>query len=285
MPDPVDAHQLMATLRAQLDTLNKMLSLCATDCRVFEIDAYADGEVPDVITPVGDNGENALGKAQRAIRGLSRLEDQHPGSVMRSPGVIVVDKDLSEIVESINALKDDLKQHINTLCPSPRQRHRYVQSQFPGRVMLQVYRHLYTNERPVQKIRFTWSPYTATSKTLSRSKALELLTKRSTTGIDHTIENRFKALQMATEYVRSSSNKTLFTIKKPRPPFPKANVYYGTNDVTDVPASLPLIIFSKDKTIDISDMPSYNKNIRRKPRSDKQPLDLIYKPLYLYQKL
>lgn len=285
MPDPVDAHQLMATLRAQLTTLNKTVSACLTDAKVFTIEPYPGGEVPLEITPESHEGEKAAEIAQSAFRGLSRLDEQDAGSVIRTPGVVVVDRDLREVVEDVNDHKDRLRAFIAEAYPDPRARHHFVQKAFPGRVMLQAYRHIYTNDRPVERIRFTWSPYTETSKPISKKKALELLYKRNESGMDHTVKNRFEALRMAIEYVSASSANTKFAIKKPRSPFPKANIYFGKRDSADVPASLPLIIYSDQRTIDIADMPSFNQEKRRPPRSDKIPTELIFKPLYLYQLL
>jgi len=283
MPDPVDANQLMATLRAQLTTLNKTLDLCAIDSRVFDIETYINGEVPDVISPQPCYGKKALTKAKTALRGLSRMNDQHPGTVIRTPGVVLVDKDLQAIVEDINDLKDALKAFIIAKYPEARARRHFIQTEFSGRVMLQVYRHIYFNTRPVEKIRFTWSPYTESTYKLTQKKALELLKKRNESGVDHKIGNRFKALRMAIDYV--SQTDAEYVIKKQRSPFPKANIYYGSKDYIEVPASIPLIIYSNTGSVDISDMPEYDKSKRRTRRSDKQDVDLIFKPLYLYQKI
>lgn len=78
MPDPIDAHALMATLRGQLDLLKEMLCKRTVHTTVYEIPLYDNGEVPDYIEPKRHTGQVALDKALSAIRGMSRPNTQHP---------------------------------------------------------------------------------------------------------------------------------------------------------------------------------------------------------------
>jgi len=284
MADPVDAHALMATLRAQLDLLNAVLEECVTSAVVYDV------PLPDVITPKQVRGREAIKRATQAFRNMSRSNDQSPGSVWRVPGIICVDKDLSKVVDNINRVKSELKSYIKDAHPSPRARNTFHRTEFPGRVMLQVYRKIYLNNEPVNKIRFSWAPYTYSTQTLSRQEALDMLIKRSISGHDHSDNDRFTALQMAIDYVRSNNKNSQYAIRKPRSPYPVATIHQvGNAGLTkkSLQMSLPLIIgpVSTGSEVDIGELPVYNKSNRRKTRSDKQPVELLYKPLYLYQKL
>lgn len=292
----------MAALRAKLDALQTTISVCATEARLYEIPTYNGTEVPDTIEPNRYTGEEALSYALRAIAGMSRLEDQHPATACRNPGVIIVDKDLTPAIESVNQTKDALRDYLRTHIKDSRARRHFTQTEFRGRVMLQVYRHIYCNARsknkdkpkskketlttlPIHKIAFTWSPYTESTKTLTKAMALQLLSKRAESKIDTLIPNRQIALNMATQYVQSCKHSTVFAIIKPRSPFPKANLFYNGGKIVDVPASVPLVIYSAPGTAPkIQDIPDYDKDRRKSTRGDKHNHVLIHQPLYLYQK-
>ena len=276
----------MSTLRAQVALFTDVLEQCATDATVYQIPLYPDGLVPERIEPVRVNGHNALIQALHALRSFSRPRDQHPGSVLRLPGVICADKDLVKLIESINKVKSQLKEFIHSNYPDSRSRNHFCRSQFPGRVMLQVYRKLYVSKTPAA-VRFTWSPYTEASKTLTRQQTLDLLLKRRTSGFDHLNENRFRALEMAIETVQQSSSTTAFAIKKPRSPYPIATVYHSQESdrkKSVIPLSTPLILQPSESSepVDIGNLPAYDMSVRRKTRTDKQHMELLFKPLYLY---
>jgi len=234
---------------------------------VFEVPLYDDGQVPDEIVPTTITGAKAIELATYGFRNLSRPVDQHPGSVWRVPGVVCVDKDLSNTVKKINAVKTELQTFIQTKHPSARARNTFYRREFPGRVMLQVYRKIYVNQYPIEKIRFTWSPYTESNVNLTRHEALEMLIKRQESGFDKANRNRSKALKMACEYVRENPHDTQYSIKKPRSPYPIATIYESTAKPKSLQLSLPLII-GPDSVDDISELSTFNRfNRRSTPRS------------------
>ena len=213
-----------------------------------------------------------MSRAQHALQDLSRPINANPANVTRTPGVVVVDKDLTRMIERINKQKDDLKKLIITTYPDPRARRAFTNLEFKGRIMLQVYRHIYTNQktkgkpavtRVPERIRFTWSPYTLTSTPLTKKEALRhvLAAKERIADVSTLI-----MLDMTLDRIKSRPSDTSFRIRKPRAPFPKANIYYGKRDFVDVPAHLPLVIYSKTP-LKIDDLPVYDKAERRKPKA------------------
>ena len=279
----------MDALRAQLVLLKDFIEESTTDCRIFKIDQYDQNDrVPDIIEPVAVRGLAALPLAQTGLTDLSRPKGMNVTNVTRTPGVIVVDKDLSTIVSRINKQKDDLKKLIKDTYPDARERRNFTNEQFRGRVMLQVYRHIYTNQRTKQKppvtriperIRFTWSPYTLTSTPLKKKQArLHVLMSKEKTKDAATMN----LLDMTLAYLDVCPATSMFTIRKPRAPFPKANIYYGKNDVVDVPAHVPLVIYT-DTEIDIEDIPTYDKSNRKTKRNTALNTVTICNPLNLHQ--
>jgi len=298
MTDKITPNTLMTALRSELKSLSEMVKECAVDCRVFELPLYIDKVVPDEINPKVTGGNSATLIAADALTNLSRLKEQHPASVLRTPGVVIVDRNLTTLVANVNKLKNSLKKQISDRYPDPKARRLYTQSTFEGRMMLQVYRHIYTNTviektktkpqeiRIPKSVRYTWSPYTFTSKPLNRKQAELLLIERRESKIDNYSENRAKALDYAINLVRESHKDQEFTIRKDRPPFPKANIFYGPQDIVDVPASLPLLIYQPNPSepIEIRDLSTYKKSKRNNPRSDLMDTEIIFKPLYLHVK-
>lgn len=285
MPDPVDAHQLMATLRGQLHALNEIVAQCATDSLVHPIDYYEEPTAPSVIETGRVTGEAATHIAMDAFRNLSKARTQYPGSVLRIPGVIEVDKQLTGLVDKVNNQKDQIKQFVHDRYPNPLSRNRFTRANFPGRVMLQVYRHI-TCLTDVRKLTFTWAPASFSSKKLTRYQALELLNKRNVSGLDHLTENNFNALTMAIDEVQNSPPQTLYKIRKPRPPFPLANIHYYNNKIDQRNVSIPFIIYNDKQPLDIVELPTYDENNKRiNTRTDKQRHSLVFKPLYLHRKL
>ena len=295
MADTENPHTHMASLRAQLDLFISLLQECATSATVYKIPRY-DGVtgvppdpdsqrvVPTRIVPECINGDAAVLEAVTAFRGLSRPKDQLPGTVQRSAGVVFADKDLSGVVDSINNVKLQLKKSIFDKYPNSRSRNQFVRTEFPGRVMLQVYRKINFNNDPIDTIRLAWNPFTESNKYLTQTQVLEMLNKRNQSGIDHTDAQRHKALTMAMESVSSNKSTTKYAIRKRRAPYPTATVYRSGEKPKTVPMSVPLILgpASDARTIEIGALPVYDEKDRRSPRSDKLKMELLFKPLYLY---
>ena len=257
------------------------------DATVFEIPLYEDGTVPDHIEPVPISGQAAIAKAKSAFRNMSRPSGQHPGSVFRLPGVITVDKDLRKVVKGVNDVKAELKEFLQTEYPNSRTRNTFCKREFPGRVMLQAYRKIYVNERQIERVRFSWMPITRSTRAVSRAQALEMLAKRATL-TSQDIDQK-KAVEIAIEHVQMNTPNTQYSIIKPRSPYPTAVLYFKRkqNDKNKVfiPLSLPVIIGPTNHKLDIGTLSPLDTKKDRNKRQDEQPVQLVYKPMYLYAKL
>lgn len=283
MPDTTNADTLMSSLRAHLETFKEVLAECITSSTVHEIPLYEDGRVPDYINPVPINGDTATASAIHALGNFSRQQFQHPGSVFRLPGVIHSDKNLVKSVNSINLKKEALKTFIQTEYPDPRARNRFCVREFPGRVMLQVYRKIYI-ATDVEAVSFTWSPFTESIKNITRKEALELLHTARRAGTYDNHEGRLAALEIAIEEVERSAADTQYSIRKRRSPYPIANLYQTRGKAaqkTVVPASLPLILCTRS-AVEVGKLRAFDVKKRSETRSDKQKMRLIFKPGYLY---
>lgn len=283
MPDPITENGLMTALRVQLDSFAEMVETCCVDATMYKIPHYPDGNVPDVIDVESLRGDQAIEYARKAFCDMSRPSSLHPWSVSRYPGVVRVDKDLSKVVFKINILKKQLHLLIKKNHKKPKERTEYCKRAFPGRVMLQAYRKIYCNNYPATRVELSWSPKTMSSQPLNQQEAYDKLV--SMFNKDGSDPNNRIALQKAIEGVGKASSDTDYAIKRPRMPYPVANIGYEDDEGNDVwkqvALSLPLVLYADQ--INIGRLESFDKDKRRGKRSDTQKRTLIYKPLYLYQ--
>ena len=286
LPDPITPNTLMAQLRAQIDILNEVVSMCAQSATVYEIPIYPNGEVPELIEVKHVSGDEAISMATSAFRNFSRGKDQHHGSVYRLPGVITVDKDLRPAVERVNHVKAELQQLIKTEYPGYKERNRFCREVFPGRMMLQVYRRLFTNEREVEKVGFSWMPITRSTVKVSRADAMQMLIKRGTMLGKTKDKDGVIAAKIAFQNVSTAPQDTEYAIIKPRAPYPTTVLYYTDGvDKTKkgfVAPSLPVIVGPTTHPIHIGELSSLDTTRVRKQRKDIREAKCLYKPLNLH---
>jgi len=282
MPDLRDANTIMTTLRGQLDLLQTMINTCNPRCTVYEIPLYENGEVPDApIEPKKATGSKGLTIALSALRNLSRPKNQHPGSVRRVPGIIQVDNDLADVVRIVNDTKDELSKFIQDTYDKPSTRNQFYRRQFPGRSMLQVYRHIHTLKSSVVRVQFTWHGHSESKKKIQREEALARLYRRYDSGIDLDNPNRLEALRIALRQIESSDKNTQYVIIKKRSPFPAVNLLEADGERPDqLPANIPIITNAQD--IEIIDLQTYVKKPKANQRSDKKVNAPIFLPMFLY---
>lgn len=286
MPDPISPNTLMTSIRDQVEMLNSIIDQCAETATVFTIDHYESGTVPDVIETTAVDGQAAIEATKSAYRAYSRHKSQHPSNVMRLPGILSVNTKLDTAIDLVNAKKSELQALMQERYQKPRDRNAYCRKHFPGRMMLQVYRHIHYAERPVVKATFTWDPFTRSTKKQTRAEAIDLLSKRQLWTSQHSDVNAIKAVDIALEQVYASSNDTEFAIVKPRAPHPRVVLYYSEEDKTDTlsaPANLPIVVpYSPD--MKISGLPNLvTTSNKRSARSNRNNIESVYMPLKLYR--
>lgn len=289
----------MASLITLMTSFEKDLKDCATSATVYDIDLYLDGLVPKVknenekeierVTVQRIDGEHAIDIAIKSIRGFSLLQEQHPGSVARSPGVLFLNRDLSEKVSDINELKNKLKQFMVDNFKTERDRGLFYKANFQGRVMKQVYRNIYVNEAPVERILFTWMPTAQTTNKLTSKETLKRLNKYASARYTLSNSDIVESLDEAIRTVRNSEPDTYFAYKKRLAPCPLARVYYSSGkeaETKTITASTPLLIgpSSSRESVELGQLGDYVEDDRkkRKTRSDKKVLRSLFSPLNLY---
>lgn len=282
--DTSDPQRLMVELCECIDQFNKDWPMRVIDATVFRIPLYEDGLVPEKVIPECVSGGKAVELSAKAFRAFSRPAQQHPGSVFRLPGYIVVDQLQLDEIDAINALKLKLKASIKQRYPDSRARNVFHGRMFPGRIMLQVYRQIRTARSPLVAVRFTWSPSTHAIATLTRSEAIDLLHGRLESAVD---SGRYRvALIKAIEVVDTLGASTEIIRERPRAPYPVATLVHtaGRNGVKKmIPLSLPLFIGPgmDGGVTDVGDLAPYDAQVRRRARSDRKESTLLFAPLYL----
>ena len=286
MSDPISPNTLMTSIRDQVEMLNSIIDQCAETASVFQIDHYENGTVPELIETTPVHGAAAIEATKSAYREFSRHKLQHPSNVMRLPGILSVNTKLDVAIKLVNAKKSELKALMQKDYEKPRDRNAYCRKHFPGRMMLQVYRHIHYAERPVVKATFTWDPFTRSTKKQTRAQAIDLLNQREKWVSQHSDVNARKALEIAQKQVYASSDNTMFAIVKPRAPCPRVVLYFSEKDKDDnlsAPANLPIVVPYSPK-MEISALPDLvTTSNKRSTRSNQKTLQSVYMPLKLYQ--
>ena len=279
-----DPLALMDELCRCIDRFNEYWPSRVVDAAAFRIPFYEDGLVPEIVDLARVEGSEAIELCTKAFRAFSRPRQQHPGSVFRLPGYIVLDRLLLDEIDNINLIKRTLQAAIKQQCPNARARNVFCGQAFPGRVMLQVYRQLYTARSALEAVRFSWSPTTHASTHLTKGEALDLLVKRYEAGVD--TGDHHKALQIALEKVRAFGQSVDIIRERPRAPYPIASLIHtaGRRGVKRmVPLSLPVFIgpgIAGDQ-VDVGTLAPHDTNRRRQRRSDRIESTPLFTPLHL----
>lgn len=288
MPDKITPNTLMSTLRGQLDLLKAMINSETATAVVYPIDYYDEGKLPEIIKTNRIDGEAALEASRVTFRALSKQRDQHPSNVLRLPGVVMMRTPHEEAVTKINSVKNELQQLIKKENADGRARNAFCRQEFPGRVMLQVYRQIHSSDTPVEQVKFDWDPVTRSSKKIKRSEAIERIEQRLQWPDQHLRKpGIIEAENIALEMLRTSPLDAEFRIMKKRAPYPRVTLY-DSNDKDRVkrtfPASLPVLIPYADDT-EISDLYDLRTDEihKRKSPSTKLKTKSIFGPLDLYQ--
>ncbi len=279
-----DPLALMGELCECIDRFNEYWPSLVVRAMAFRIPFYEDGLVPEIVDLERVEGPGAIELCTQAFRAFSRPRQQHPGSVYRLPGYIVLDRLLIDEIDEINLLKRNLQAEIKLQCPKARARNVFCGQTFPGRAMLQVYRQLYTARSAIEAVRFSWSPGTHAVMHLTKAEALDLLVNRYEASID--TGDHQKALQMAIEKVRALGQTVDIIRERPRAPYPIASLIHtaGRKGVKKiVPLSVPVFIgpgIAGDQ-VDIGTLAPHDTNVRRQQRSDRIESTPLFTPLCL----
>ena len=229
-------------------------------------------------------GRRAVEPIANMIKQFERVEGQVPGTVLRLPSLVVVDGLDRRRLHRLNVRKDALREAIAAAVPAGIQRDRFCRRLFPGVSMLQVYRHLPFSDEisHPQRVAFTWSPVTVSTKVLDAGEVLTLFDEREKVARMEQQEAVLDAIAIARRLVATLPKSHSIVRRKPVAPHPRVTVF-GTSRVKHMlHANLPLFLPAACRDIPVTELTSFDPNCRRKIRSDRKKVWPILESLNLY---
>jgi len=251
--------------------------------KVYCIAPYVQGRVPDGVEVDSINGADALALVDTALSEFRLRENQSPGSVIRLPGVARCEDSLLPRLVDINARKDQLREAIVQAAPKYRARNTLMRRLFPGRNMLQVYRHIHVAEPEVTRIAYSWSPVTSATTTLSHEQVRELITARLESAT-HMEPDDARAHEIALDTLGALTSGSKVIQRRPVAPHPRITLFNGRGRGASKKmhhANLPVFV-AHDQRIDLGTLSPYDPSARRHTRSDAKNLIPLLYPLHLY---
>lgn len=253
------------------------------EARVYRIALYAQGRVPDIVNVEPVDGADAVELTAAAVGEFELQAGQAPGSVFRLPGVARCCPSLMSDIARINDSKDRFREAVAIAAPSSRARNTLVRRLFPGKNMLQVYRHIHCASSDISRIAFSWSPVTSASTTLARDDAIDLIVRRRDGAAD-VDPNLFDAFTIALDTLAELSPSTLVIQRRPVAPHPRMTLFTGSGrDALKRThhANIPVFV-SRDQSVDCGALKSYDPSSKRRMRRDTKNLQPLLFPLHLY---
>jgi len=162
-------------LRSALEDLSDWLCDKATSGAVYALPVLREAETPTFIAPDTIEGAQAVQATCEAITGIDRLQNQHPSTVIRTPGWLQLNVDPTRRINDINTLKSSIKHTIHASFNNKWARSKACQKLFPGVQMNQLYRHIHPVHPDTDRISFHWQPRSTASRHLDVQQATEVL--------------------------------------------------------------------------------------------------------------
>ena len=285
---PEDERSLLArfaALELAVGTMNGWWSRRVLRASVYTLPVLEERSVPEVLEAETLRGERAIEAAARAYRQFRLLDIQDAGTAFRLPGWIVVDADELEPVHEVNRLKGALREAIRSLEEEGPARERLCRRLFPGCSMNQIYRRVVVQESPIEALRFTWSPSTVATTRLAPQAVHENLGKRLEEARAQGRHEWVQALEIARGRLASLPSSAVVLRRRPVAPHPRATLFVSggaTGTKSMVHANLPIVLSRACAEVPVKDLRSFDRERRRRQRSDKRVLEPILEGLYLY---
>ena len=173
-------YQLMV-VNEKIDLFNECWPQLVEHAVAFELPLYESDPVsnkpiiPELIKPKSIyTGNEAVMKMVGAIKQFDVGDKvQNKTIVYRLPSVAILSS-LEPVIGMIRAINQekDILQAMMAEHP-PGSRRKVARETCPGKVMLQIYRHIHTFEFEVVKLMFSWTTQAATYKSLDLKKAMD----------------------------------------------------------------------------------------------------------------
>lgn len=219
-------------LEQAVGQFNRRWPSCVERCEVYALPAYARNKqrmlVPDAIVPHTLTGQDAIARVRTALKQFKRDRDQNPLSVLRFPGFVSLRQSALDDIAIINELKKELQLVLQLLEPEEVARVRLTRRLLPNIAMIQVYRQIYVYDEPVQKIQFTWSQASHSTKKLDRDRAVDQLEVAKRLPPPPEFSDRAQWQPVLDREIQrlQEVDPTHLVVRRPVAPHPKVMVYF-----------------------------------------------------------
>ncbi len=245
---------------------------------VWDLPILSEALSPETIEPVMRSV--SVDVIVAALGNIYRQPGQHPSTVVRHPGYVLIERINPHFfftVDALNAAKSALHQHVKTLPAGSRARN--TGEAFPGVSMLQAYRQVYAFENCPRQLLFSWAANTAASKKISRSEAVEKIEGSRFSAPDHIDPGDWlSVIDAELQQIASLPAGAVFALRKTIAPHPRLMVYFTARPVHDlsIHANLPaFFLCSPDARPVVKILKPLDRNQRSSLRKDR----LAWKPL------
>mgnify|MGYP003866664263 CR=1 FL=1 len=280
-----DLVERFASLERAVGAMNGWWSARVLRGGVYALPVLGERSVPDVLDVEISRGERAIDSAARAYRQFRLLDVQDAGTAFRLPGWLVVDEDDLTPVHEVNRLKEELRSAIRAVAEEAPDRERLCRRLFPRCSMNQIYRRVVTVDGPLEALRFTWSPSTVSTTRLEPAAVHATLEKRRATALAANRTEWVQAIEIALRRVASLPSSSVVLRRRPVAPHPRATLFVTRGrgaKKSMVHANLPIVLPRSCADIEVSDLRGFDRERRRRQRSDKRVLEPILEGLHLY---
>lgn len=287
----IELHSIYLAILKMVHELNHIWPHHVSHAEVYPLPLLEKAQSPDRITPSILSGEEAVQATCQALSQFKWTEQQHVATVMRLPGVIILDKAIQYRFEALNEAKSSLQNLIATHY-KPGSRARITQRLFKGVSMLQLYRKVYAFDEPVKKILFSWAGRTSLSKKLKEFQVVELLEhSRLNVPLTHSYDEWQNIIDMEINQLAYSPSNSQYRLHRLIAPHPRVMIYheqsqqnYRKHDAM-LHANLPLFVYAPTHSSkpEIKALKPWCKDQQPKIRKDKLKTKVLIETLYLHR--
>lgn len=287
----IELYSIYQAILKMVYELNQTWSKHVIYAEVYPLPLLKKAQIPDQIFPALLSGDEAIQATAQALGQFNWVAQQHAATVMRIPGVIVLDKTIQYRFAAINEAKSSLQTLISTHY-KPGSRARITQRLFKGISMLQLYRHIFAFDEPIKKIIFSWAGRTHSSKKLTEIQVVDLLERsRLSIPLTHSYDEWQKIIDMELSQLAYSPSNSHYRLHRPIAPHPRAMIYhqhdnpnYQKHDAM-LHANLPIFTYLPPDGLkpDIKALKPWFKDQLTQIRKDKLNTEVVVQALHLYR--
>lgn len=272
-----DIEQAYQDLAAAVAQFNRLWPAYVVEGTCWALPLLAEQRTPDLIQVERLDGEGAINAAIGAFASFKRDIGQAPGTVMRLPGVFMLDRSVLNQVQHINNLKDALANTIKSTqeemkmvaAARPKLMRQALGGDFNTKQLL---RHIQAFDGEPRLIVFTWAGHTTGGERITVDKVRADLRREAESRADREgIDLRSTPEQIEIDSLsKMDPNETLLKHKKVAP-HPRAMFYLSesTRYTAMIHANLPAFVLAgAEGSCKIRPLKNFDRNARGKDRPD-----------------